>query len=64
MIRSDHHQVTPKKKTNKLKDPINTAKFKRQRKLVVNKQTKLEYFEKLCVDCKSKPFCKACKPYL
>ena len=63
MIGSDHDQVTPKKKANKLKDPI---KFKRQRKLVVNlnKQTKLEYFEKLSVDCKSKPFWKACTPYL
>ena len=29
----------------------------------LNKQAKLQYFEKLSVDCNSKPFWKACKPY-
>ena len=53
-------------KTNKLKNPIDTVKIKRQRKLVTNlyKQVKLQYFDKLSVDCNSKPFWKACKPYL
>ena len=53
-------------KTNKLKNPIDTVKTKRQRKLVTNlyKQVKLQYFDKLSVDCNTKPFWKACKPYL
>ena len=29
----------------------------------LNKQAKLQYFERLSVDCNSKPFWKACKPY-
>ena len=50
---------------NKSKNPIDIAKFKRQRNLVanLNKQAKSQYFEKLSVDCNSKPFWKACKPY-
>ena len=54
-----------KNKANKSKNPIDIAKFKRQKNLVqnLNKQTKLQYFEKLSVDCNSKPFWKACKPY-
>ena len=54
-----------KNKANKSKHPINIAKFKRQRNLVtnLNKQAKLQYFEKLSVDCNSKPFWKPCKPY-
>ena len=41
------------------------AKFKRQRNLVenLNKKDKLQYFEKRSVDCNSKLFLKACKPY-
>ena len=54
-----------KNKANKSKNPIDIVKFKRQRNLVtnLNKQAKLQYFEKLSVDCNSKPFWKACKPY-
>ena len=54
-----------KNKANKSKNPIDIVKFKRQRNLVtnLNKQAKLQYFEKLSVDCNSKPFLKACKPY-
>ena len=29
----------------------------------LNKQAKLQYFERLSVNCNSKPFWKACKPY-
>ena len=52
-------------KANKSKNPIDIVKFKRQRNLVtnLNKQAKLQYSEKLSVDCNSKPFWKACKPY-
>ena len=52
-------------KANKSKNPTEIAKFKRQRNLVINlnKQAKLQYSEKLSVDCNSKPFWKACKPY-
>ena len=54
-----------KNKSNKSKNPIYIAKFKRQRNLVtnLNKQAKLQYYEKLSVDCNSKPFWKVCKPY-
>ena len=54
-----------KNKANKSKNPIDLAKFKRQRNLVanLNKRAKLQYFEKISVDCNSKPFWKACKPY-
>ena len=55
-----------KNKANKSKNPIDIVKFKRQRNLgtnKLNKQAKLQYFEKLSVDCNSKPFWKACKPY-
>ena len=54
-----------KNKANKSKNPIGIAKFKRQKNLVqnLNKQAKLQYFENLSVDCNSKPFWKACKPY-
>ena len=54
-----------KNKANKSKNPIDISKFKRQRNLVanLNKQAKLQYFEKLSVDCNSKPFWKACKLY-
>ena len=54
-----------KNKANKSKNPVDIAKFKRQRNLAanLNKQPKLQYFEKLSVDCNSKPFWKACKPY-
>ena len=54
-----------KNKANKSKKPVDIAKFKRQRNRVtnLNKQAKLQYFEKLSVDCNSKPFWKACKPY-
>ena len=54
-----------KNKANKSKNPIDFAKFKRQRNLVtnLNKEAKLQYFEKLSVDCNSKPVWKACKPY-
>ena len=54
-----------KNRGNKSKNPIDIVKFNRQRNLVinVNKRTKLQYFEKLSVDCNSKPFWKACKPY-
>ena len=55
-----HHndQITPKNKANKSKIPIDIDRFKRQRNLAVNlnKQAKLHYFEKLSVDCNSKPF--------
>ena len=52
-----------KNKANKLKNPSDIVKFKRQRNLVVNlnKQAKFQYFEKLTVDCNSKSFWKACK---
>ena len=49
-----------KSKTNKSKIPIDIVKFKRY----LNKQVKLQYFEKLSVDCNSKPFWKAYKPYI
>ena len=54
-----------KNKASKSKNPVDIAKFKRQRNLAanLNKQPKLQYFEKLSVDCNSKPFWKACKPY-
>ena len=54
-----------KNKANKSKNPIDISRFKRQRNLVanLNKQAKLQYFEKLSVDCNSKPFWNACKPY-
>ena len=54
-----------KNKANKSKNPIDIVKFKRQTNLVtnLNKQAKLQYFEKLSVDCNSKPFLKACKLY-
>ena len=54
-----------KNKASKSKNPIDIAKFKQQRNLVtnLNKQAKLQYFEKPSVDCNSKPFWKACKPY-
>ena len=54
-----------KNKANKSTNPIDIVKFKPQRNLVtnLNKQAKLQYFEKLSVDCNSKPFWKACKPY-
>ena len=54
-----------KNKANKSKNPIDIVKFKRQRNLVtnLNKQAKLQYFEKLSTNCNSKPFWKACKPY-
>ena len=54
-----------KNRANKSKNPIGIVKFKRQGNLVtnLNKQTKLQYFEKLSVDCNSKPFWKSCKPY-
>ena len=44
---------------------VDINKFKRQRNLVtnLNKQDKLQYLEKLSVDCNSKLFWKACKPY-
>ena len=53
-----------KNKANKSKILL-TLKFKRQKNLVtiLNKEAKLQYFEKLSVDCNSKPFWKACKPY-
>ena len=59
MIRSRH-----KNKVNKSKNPIDIAKFKRQRNLLtnLNKTAKLQYFEKN-VDCNSKPFWKVCKPH-
>ena len=42
-----------KNKANKSKNPIDIAKFKQQRNLVanLNKQAKLQYFEKLSADC-------------
>ena len=45
-------------KANKSRSPIDFAKFKWQQNLVtyLNKQDKLLYFEKLSVDCNSKPF--------
>ena len=54
-----------KNKGNKSKNPIDIIKFRRQRNLVtnLNKQAKLQYFEKVSVGCNSKPFWKACKPY-
>ena len=54
-----------KNKATKSKNPIDIVKFKRQRNLMsnLNKQAKLQSFEKLSVDCNSKPFWKACKPY-
>ena len=53
-----------KNKANKSKNPIDIAKFKRQRNLVtnLNKRAKLQFFEKLSVDCNPKPFWKASKP--
>ena len=47
-----------KNKANKLKNPSDIVKFKRQRNLVVNlnKEAKFQYFEKLTVDCNSKSF--------
>ena len=47
-----------KNKANKSKNPINIVKFKRQRNLVtnLNKQAKLQYFEKLSVDCNCQSF--------
>ena len=53
-----------KNKANKIKNPIDIVKFKRQRNLVANpnKQCKLQYFEKLIVDCNCKLFWEACKP--
>ena len=55
-----------KNKAKKSKNPIDIVKFKRQQNLVgnLNKQAKLQYYEKLNVYCNSKPFWKACKPYL
>ena len=52
-----------KHKANKSKDPMGIAKFKRQGNLVVklNKQVKLQRFQKLSVDSNSKLFWKACK---
>ena len=52
-------------KANKSKNPIGTVKFKWQQNLLanLNKQAKLQYLEKLVVDCNSKPFWKACKSY-
>ena len=52
-----------KNKANKSQNPIDIAKFKRHLVTNLNKQAKLQYFEKLSVDCNSKPFWKACKPY-
>ena len=54
-----------KNKANKLKNSIEIVKFKRQQNLAtnLNEQVKLQYFEKLSVDCNSKPFWKAYKPY-
>ena len=54
-----------KNKANKSKNPLDIAKFKRQRNLVtaLNKQAKLQYFENRSVDCNSKPFWKPFKPY-
>ena len=54
-----------KNTANKSKNPIDIVKFKGQRNLStnLNKQAKLQYFEKLNVDCNSKAFWKACKPY-
>ena len=54
-----------KNKANKSEIPSGIVKFKRQQNLLanLNKEAKLQYFEKLSVDCYSKPFWKACKPY-
>ena len=54
-----------KNKANRSKSPIDIVKFKRQRNLEtnLNKQAKFNYFEKISVDCDSKPFWKECKPY-
>ena len=51
--------------SNKSKNPSDIVKFKWQRNLVenLNKQAKLQYFEKISVDGSSKPFWKARKPY-
>ena len=48
-----------------IKSSCSIANFKRERNLVVNlnKQAKVQYFDKLSVDCNSKPFWKAFKPY-
>ena len=50
-----------KNKANKSKNPMDIVKFKRQWNMVanLNKQAKLQYFERLSVDCNSKPFWKA-----
>ena len=50
---------------NQPKNPIDIVKLKWQRNLManLNKQAKLHHFEKLSVDCNSKPFWKARKPY-
>ena len=47
-----------KHKANKSKDPMGITKFKRQGNLVVklNKQVKLQRFQKLSVDSNSKLF--------
>ena len=52
-------------KANKSKNPIGIVKFKWQQNLLanLNKQAKLQYLEKLGVDCNSKPFWEACKSY-
>ena len=53
-----------KNKANKSTNLIDIVKFKRQRNLATNlNKAKLQYFEKLSVDCNSKSFWKTCKPY-
>ena len=54
-----------KNKVNKMKDPKDTLKYKKQRNYVVklNNQSKQEHFDSLNTFLHSKPFWKSCKPY-
>ena len=54
-----------KNKTNKSKQPIDIASYKKQRNLVVslNRQSKLDHFNSISSSNDTKPFWKQCKPY-
>ena len=54
-----------KNKTNRSKNPVDTANYKRQRDLIIslNRQAKSEYFNEFSNTEGSRPFWETCKPY-
>ena len=54
-----------KNKTNRSKNPVDTANYKRQRDLIIslNRQAKSEYFNEVSNTEGSRPFWETCKTY-